>query len=503
MPSMIRKGRPLWNGPLQDPSLSTEDKVKRVLSLASAKICGGRPARDLDQTDYLPVSMACLGLRVVLEMNSYGVLAEALPARNMRYITNISDLRDSIQSCYPSDPTLSLAASSLMSSVEHLSPVAILRNLLDSLQHRLVHAGNIGELVVQFICTLARDAAVDSQKNVTVTAYPTFTVNEFLAHLRKGSIMKLMEVSQGREAGLQRLLKGTMSFTHFSQKRYTPSREDILKSFLRAEAIACMDGQCGIDLIIPVLLDDSPGANEIGLSTCQPLRGVRSDNRIMIEARSSNLRVTASGAQVMQVNLLNDDPAITSKLLDEVMDRMSANIPTDGVEISTERISFILIQVKNRITESSAADPWMDPTQYGIIVGDEKCPPYLAIRHELRATVTSPDMNIIANRFGLVLDLGDESNTPCFAYKPRAVPDDEKVSSLLNKLIKIHVEPLGVCESVNERLSLAFGALVDTIRLSSGSVESIKAKFAMKQPASNRIWELESLGRPSSTSDRT
>jgi hypothetical protein len=472
MIKMGETGRPLWLGPLlQSSQMSEKDRVDEGIELAIRKILGGIHARDLAKypNDWLAIRMACLGLRISLKMHSFGVLAETLPSRNMRYITHISESRDSIQSMYPSDPFLSYAASVLMTSQELLKPSDLLIALRGCIEHKLVDIGNIGELVQQFFYIIARDSVVFGLNSVDFPLaplqYPIFTVKQLLHSLHREAFDALSRVNPG-DSELQRLMSGKLSFSHFTHKNFTPNKKDILKSFLRAEAIVCMPGQAGIDLIIPVLLAKrhTPSNVEYGGSKDEAIRGIKrfNDNSF---TNSCTILKAVDGAAFVTDEVDRCEPETTSKLWDSVKST-TADLSGQADEIDVNLVSFILIQVKNRIKPSKEADSNINPYYAGIFERKQKLTePFLAIRHEMRFQLDSVEiMESIKGGYGLVLGEVFKEQFPFLTYREK--PSHAIFSREASHLIQNVRDEMSICKAMNDRIPLAFGAAVNTFKVS-------------------------------------
>ena len=125
--NIVRRGRPIWYVTLASAS-DSENGINTAFKLARRKVSCGANLTDMKGNLYV-ISMAALGMRVVLDVHSYGALAETLSSASMRCITSISESRDAVLTEYPSDPILSHAASMITSQYQTLRPSETLRNL--------------------------------------------------------------------------------------------------------------------------------------------------------------------------------------------------------------------------------------------------------------------------------------------------------------------------------------------------------------------------------------
>jgi hypothetical protein len=410
----------------------------------------------------------------------------------MRFISQISFTNGSVRTCYPSDPFLSLASSVLMSSLPLLRPALLLQHLLNGLEHNLVHAGNRGKLCQQLIYILARDAAVlglEGPKSSPVSLhYPLFTVAEFLNYLRKGAVetlqVKYTELDHAVEAErqkrhvlqLERLLNGSLSFSHFSRVRFTPRKKEILRAYLRGQALVCMDGQAGIDLIIPVLLDAGHTtymcSDDIHSGDVAP-SGVRHSNDEMFLDHATSLK----DGIVKRVPVKIDDISIVEQMLgddDEYSDPESAA----RAQAWQERISFILIQVENRLHISNIDDESIDPFYSGILEKKGSLQPYLAIRNEMGLRKLEV-MHQREGRFGLILGRCDEDNWPCLKY--RSARKGECIADKILEIFTTSVEPINLCQDLEDRLALASGGLISEYSFSDVFSESVLEYIGQKR----------------------
>jgi hypothetical protein len=159
-----------------------------------------------------------------------------------------------------------------------------------------------------------------------------------------------------------------------------------------------MDGQAGIDLIIPVLLDEGKTtymcSDDIESGDVAP-SGVRHSNDKLFLDYATSLK----DGIVKRVPVEIDDTSIVEQLLRD------DDVYSDPVSAATaqgllERISFILIQVKNRLKASASDDSSNNPFYTGVLEREGTLQPYLAIRNEMRLTKVDDIMEPRDGRFG-------------------------------------------------------------------------------------------------------
>jgi hypothetical protein len=97
----------------------------------------------------------------------------------------------------------------------------------------------------------------------------------------------------------------------------------------------------------------------------------------------------------------------------------------------------------------------------------------------MRVDMACKAMEKIPGRFALTVGHAKEDSSPCLSY--REVAGSELVSNLISMIINFNFEPITLTNELNERVALAFGALVNTFKpseqfLKPGSAISRKRK---------------------------
>ena len=227
-----------------------------------------------------------------------------------------------------------------------------------------------------------------------------------------------------------------------------------------------MPGQAGIDLIIPVLLAKrhTPSKVEYGGSKDEAIRGIKrfNDNSF---TNSCTILKAVDGAAFVTDEVDRCEPETTSKLWDSVKNT-TADLSGPADEIDVNLISFILIQVKNRIKPSREADSNINPYYAGIIERKQKLTePFLAIRHEMRFQLDSVEiMESIKGGYGLVLGEVSKEQFPFLSYREK--PSHAIFSREASHLIQNVRDEMSICKAMNDRIPLAFGAAVNTFKVS-------------------------------------
>ena len=482
--NIFKKGRPLWNGVLQGGSSEIE-RVTEAVELALTKISNG--TRKVEESSIV-LSIACLNLRVALEVRSSGHLAESLPAKHMRYITAISSSRDMVMSEYPSDPILSHAAAIHMAQTTPTRPSIILNHLIAGLEHNLVSPGEIGEVMTQFVLILARDQCVFGRRTGCIglsaslmypLTYPSVTLREFLLQINTAAISTLESEFQAnsidpRAHMLQSLLSASVNFSHFVKISYTPTLEDLRLAYLRGCAFACADNQVGIDLIIPLKLERKPTQLSHSYMTRRrsllvtkgeksPQGGVFPNNDALLKADIAQF-VTAKNGQCERKRVINDDAELIKKTAKHLRRRQYPKEPP-GTEFPLNEISFGKIQTKNTPSSNNKADLKMHPGNCGIMDPNTIDRPFFALRNNLRGKNPIKRMATDTEkpfRFGLVVGEFKTATAPCLNY--HKLDNDEDLGDLITKVIDARLKPVAQLPETLDRITLAGGGEINKVK---------------------------------------
>ena len=160
--------------------------------------------------------------------------------------------------------TLVEAAAYVMNIDNGLLVPDLLTMLINSIKEGVAEASYYGELVAHFLLLLAYDYACSQ---FTIYSNCIFSISwlfftrhhcaTILAGLLDYETFNLIatDISTSKPNALAPLGKGYIRFNHFVSITYTPSRKQLLKFLERGAAVLCKHNQCGVDIIIPVLLD--------------------------------------------------------------------------------------------------------------------------------------------------------------------------------------------------------------------------------------------------------
>ena len=489
---VFKKGRPLWNGILTFERIQDDfERIRETVFLAMKKAIGGSEKTDCE---CLQNSISCLNMRVALEIRSFGQLAESLPSHHMRYITGITKARDMVMSDYPSDPVLSHAAAVHMATNEHLRPAVILGHLTGGLEHNLISAGEIGEVMTQFVYTLARDSCVFGTRIPSAEGklesinesilYPmrltTFTVRDLLSRMHEDSVATLTSGTESaRMPMLERLLSGRLNYSHFVKVNFTPTIEDIRLAYLRGQAFACPNGQAGIDLLIPVELPSDTKVVSPTLFTTGERRaggGIFENNDNLLSSEYSEYDGTSKFSRKRPISI---DPRLLANIIDNVKTTQSPVVP-DNCQIHLCNFGFVQIQVKNTIDNENAEDKKNHPGNCGILETNTINIPFLAIRHVLKGSVKVKNMNVEKleqvnqhpYRFGLVIGSLNSQSSPCLLYNK--FPNDEDLGQMLLKVVDARMEPFLALTDSESRFALAKGGFINKLKFSSHALDKLK-----------------------------
>jgi hypothetical protein len=247
---MYNQGRYLWST-FQDALDPT-----KLIELGRTCLLGGYDAESkVKPRADSAVSMALLGSRVAITFRCTEKTTLDMVRLHMGVCYHILPSRDSLLYGYPSEPVLSLAASSLLSDQEsQFSWVNSLRRVSSLFQRGHVESGVHGELICRLLLTLAWDFCQKEKENGCL--HLPVTVLEFLCSLGGES---LVAVFKGDKPCQKKddLLNSRVYFTHFVSVDDRVDSPNLLKSFAsKGQAIFCQNNQQAMDLLIPVILDD-------------------------------------------------------------------------------------------------------------------------------------------------------------------------------------------------------------------------------------------------------
>ena len=485
--NIFKKGRPLWNGFLSKGT-SENAGLHEAVDVAFDKLYDDR----VNSPDCnIALSIACLNLRVALEIEESSSFAEILPARHMRFITGISSSRDMITSEYPSEPILSHAASIHMAQTSFLRPAITLHNCLAGLQNNFVKPEGLCSLMTQFVFILARDRCIfgprrasseedlpDIDANIIYPpSFPCLTLREFLLQLHADSISTLkakkLKSSSPRAKMLQTLLSASLNFSHFVKICYTPTVQDLRSAYLRGCAFACADNQAGIDLIIPLKLDKKITNSECVFKTTgeqAPQDGFFNDNDALLETELPQLAAPRAGP-IQSDGFINEEEEALIKSISETIHRRQYPEEPEGTEFPLNDFSFLLVKTKIYSNSEGKTYPKMHPGNCGIMDPNTIDRPFFALRNNMRGKNPIKRMATDTEkpfRFGLVLGEFKTATTPCLNY--HKLDEDEDLGDLITKLIDGRFKSVTHLPDMLDRLIFAGGGEINELKFSQNTL---------------------------------
>ncbi|KAI9571147.1 hypothetical protein HD554DRAFT_2078917 [Boletus coccyginus] len=263
-------GRPLWHHYYESPH--RED----IIRFAAHKLLGGTKYVMQDLTD--AEKLACLAQRVPIEFLSTLYLSQISDKEkeqvnsHMRVVLSIGGL-EAMVTTSPSEPVLSEAAYYIMTTSGNLNHAQALQKILDGL---LVNKGELGELIVALLFTIARDKAVgpaDRTYGSPPTGQRWCSLTGLLGSLfRTPDIASENHVNVNTSGGWSftrpcvKPLKAPLAnkfknskvyFTHFIKvhQKAIVKVDYLVRLMARGAAILCANGQRSMDGIIPFLFD--------------------------------------------------------------------------------------------------------------------------------------------------------------------------------------------------------------------------------------------------------
>ncbi len=238
-------GRPMWFSLILSKGNTT------VIPLAEAKIfdrrrLGGRPVSMVGVEFSREALLALLASRAYLRISpdfgcnsqmvgSYLAHCDLLEANNAAIIS------------YPPDPVVAQASSNIWRE-----NAAYLQKMIECVVNLYkwgsVRTGDRGELVSQILLLLARDrCATKNETNITCA--------EFLSELMGEEQWRQFSSKMDDDGTWDVFTRGKINFNQFTPVEYTPTRSDLMHFLEISTAVVCKPQQIGIDLIIPVCLD--------------------------------------------------------------------------------------------------------------------------------------------------------------------------------------------------------------------------------------------------------
>ncbi|TFK50466.1 hypothetical protein OE88DRAFT_1736013 [Heliocybe sulcata] len=256
----VRLGRPLFASRyISSLSLHREEKVEiqdNLVSFAAQKLIKAEINPDMDLTK--AQQLACLALRMPIELMSSTQAERDQVANHMRVCLSASNGFRTILTLNPSEPILSEGAVYVMKNLRNFnSPVALL-NVLNGFA---VKQGDRGELIALLLLTLARDQAVDSRSARSPGLRTVFGLVPFLRALFKDQdILKATPSRYRCDADRDQKLEDVFAddvlhFNHFVKRHEQEGLDsDVLAGYLsRNAAVMCPDSQAEVAMVLPMV----------------------------------------------------------------------------------------------------------------------------------------------------------------------------------------------------------------------------------------------------------
>jgi hypothetical protein len=381
---MFRWGRPLWGSLLEAQSHNMALTSDRIIDLARDKIIGGTNFTSWKQdksrkTFSAAETLSILGPRLCIDVSPWTSLSSQLVSNHMWLCLHVSEQRDRIATSLPSEPILAEAASRIMNDPS-VDVSELLNVLASTFKEGVVLGGYRGELVARFLLLRAWDVACDKRIQST-----TLTVN--------------------------------------NQYSLSMPLGDFLKSLLASEAY---------EKLAPHL-EDEKDSTYMQSTLCNAL--IKFTHFVKVTytpSRQELLQFFIRGAAILCKECEKGADIIIPIFMGKV-----------GTSLDADRISYVLIQVKNLQNDAwddaypSSATSALSPARIGI----EDLPhmPFLSIYMQLRSHTNrfeipnSPKLRTTKETTRLkriISEVGDEYLVRDeFLKKARLVPPDKPASA--------------------------------------------------------------------------
>jgi hypothetical protein len=219
----------------------------------------------------------------------------------------------------------------------------ILRKFYSAALRSTTSVGYRGEVATQILVLLAMQNCI-SDRSQEITSFPAFSASSFICELlgtaldgvsvrflNDGTSFKCQQVS-GTTALARNFGTSIVRPYHFVKTFANPDSSMLFGHFLRGAAIYCKENQVGIDLVLPMYLD-----NDLNKSLDD-----KSISGIVIQARlrksfSSILDNTAWYHSVQEFDFLAGKPFIALYIEYGPLDSYAANAEAEVVEFPNNR----------------------------------------------------------------------------------------------------------------------------------------------------------------------
>ncbi len=242
--------------------------VNDLPNMARKKILCGSESTISNESTLLAIATC----RLCLNIRSFSVLAKDLVGKHCAICLKISTDCSKMSISYCSDPMLMEGAAQVMN--ENGNVGRILEALLSNMMDGIVEAGIRGEIVARLLILFGMDRVKRSterfkyQKPVSLNSWlnETFRYSEIeeLLHTQcnwKSTIGEDQWPSNFKyvepKSSFEQLLNGLVSFNSFVLCDKNPLNNDLKLFYERGHAILCTPGQMGVDLIIPIRINET------------------------------------------------------------------------------------------------------------------------------------------------------------------------------------------------------------------------------------------------------
>jgi len=276
---LFAQGRPIWSAYFFNTEIADNFAMANVtdaVTFAKKKLSFSEEMALKTEESHNAVASVRFGITEIMDhsvasdlMSSYMATGVYIGKDRLRMVVH-----------YPSEPVLSEAACRLiyqlnkegskfgMDSPAMLSQV--LANFSSSWASGIIHAGDAGELLARILLSVAYDSAHfdDVNRNEKFFSDPV-TVRSFLAHLISIEYQNKFKEEFGSKLFIcdPKLISGTVAFTTFVKMAVFPgdgmSQSLLKRAFQLRTALMLRSNQPGVDVVIPVFLNDRDGYSYI------------------------------------------------------------------------------------------------------------------------------------------------------------------------------------------------------------------------------------------------
>jgi hypothetical protein len=257
-------GRPAW------AKMAAENvNLAQLFRLGQSKLIGRDISTLSDHSSLTPQEyLAIMNCRLALNVTPSSELSSELVAKHSSICLYITDDARLIYQRYCSDPMLMISAVMLCQH-KYFSWSKAIKVLQQKLEQGIVFGGYRGELIPRLLFLKGMDEVF--LKRFPLHACGIVTLQEWLESTFHFETVKKILMNQDRnQKTLDQLLEAKVFFNAFYVFHKVPTMEDLTRFFERGLAMICKAGQKGIDLIIPLKLEN---AVSFVLIQCKNIQG--------------------------------------------------------------------------------------------------------------------------------------------------------------------------------------------------------------------------------------